>query len=115
MVARMRCTLGSSKASHPDGKKMRKVQPVPILLPQAVQPDSENQTSEHHEDGGAENEMEVGMRRPEKKPAPEEPTEQERTEHSYTHIPLQVVVQALRARTRKRGALSPGPRRSRAA
>ena len=41
------------KASHPDGKKMRKVQPVPILLPQAVQPDSENQTSEHHEDGVA--------------------------------------------------------------
>ena len=38
------------KASHPDGKKLRKVQPVPILLPQAVQPDSENQTSEHHED-----------------------------------------------------------------
>ena len=41
------------KASHPDGKKMRKVQPVPILLPQAVQPDSENQTSERHEDGSA--------------------------------------------------------------
>ena len=41
------------EASHPDGKKMRKVQPVPILLSQAVQPDSENQTSEHHEDGGA--------------------------------------------------------------
>ena len=41
------------KASHPDGKKMRKVQPVPTLLPQAVHPDSENQTSEHHEDGCA--------------------------------------------------------------
>ena len=41
------------KASHPDGKKMRKVEPVPILLSQAVQPDSENQTSEHLEDWGA--------------------------------------------------------------
>ena len=30
------------KASHPDGKKLQKVQPVPILLPQAAQPDSEN-------------------------------------------------------------------------
>ena len=36
------------KASHPDGKTMRKVQSEPILLPHAVQQDSVNQTSEHH-------------------------------------------------------------------
>ena len=45
------------KASHPDGKKLQKVQPVPILLPQAVQPDMENQTSEHHEDENADQPM----------------------------------------------------------
>ena len=45
------------KASHPDGKKMRKVQPEPILLPQAVQPDSENQTTELHEDESADQSM----------------------------------------------------------
>ena len=45
------------KASHPDGKKLQKVQLVPILLPKAAQPESENQTSEHHEDEKADQPM----------------------------------------------------------
>ena len=38
--------------------------------------------------GAVEIEMEAGMRRPERKAAPEEPTAQGRAEHMFTHMPF---------------------------
>ena len=40
------------------------------------------------DDADVEIEMEAGMRRPERKAAPEEPTSQERAEHMLTHMPF---------------------------
>ena len=56
----------------------RKTDDAVAICAGAVEPD----------DADVEMEMEAGMRRPERKAAPEEPTAQERAEHMFTHMPF---------------------------
>ena len=56
----------------------RKTDDAVAVCAGAVEPD----------DADVEIEMEAGMRRPERKAAPEEPTAQERAEHMFTHMPF---------------------------